>query len=239
MYRNLLAELSEKYFSANNTAANIILIAGIVFCIAVGYLLGSLNFGLIISGRFYHDDVREHGSGNAGTTNMMRTYGMLPAAITMVGDFLKSALSVVIGGLLLGLFGGYLAGFAAVIGHVFPLYYGFKGGKGVMTVAGVMALTDWRVFLVLFVIFLLSILCTKMVSFGSVLTAVLYPIILFNILKITNSASGSFIGVVFAVLMAATVVIKHKENIKRILAGKESKMSLFDKKKKDGDEGKK
>lgn len=239
MYRNLLAELSEKYFSTNNTAANIILIAGIVFCIAAGYLLGSLNFGLIVSGRFYHDDVREHGSGNAGTTNMMRTYGMLPAVITMVGDFLKSALSVLIGGLLLGLFGGYLAGFAAVIGHVFPLYYGFKGGKGVMAVAGVMALTDWRAFLVLLVIFLLSVLCTKMVSFGSVLTAVLYPIILFNILKITNSASGAFIGVVFAVFMAATVVIKHKENIKRILAGKESKISLFDKKKKDGDKGKK
>lgn len=239
MYRNFLAELSEKYFSANNTVANITLIAGIVICIAVGYLLGSLNFGLMISGRFYHDDVREHGSGNAGTTNMMRTYGMLPAAITMVGDFLKSALSVVIGGLLLGLFGGYLAGFAAVIGHIFPLYYNFKGGKGVMTVAGVMALTDWRAFLILLVIFLLSIICTKMVSFGSVLTAMLYPIILFNILKITNTASGAFIGVVFAVLMAATVVIKHKENIKRILAGKESKISLFDKKKKDGEKGKK
>ena len=112
-------------------AASVVLILLMLLCIAVPYLLGSVNFALVISKVFYHDDIRKYGSGNAGMTNMLRTYGKGAAAATLLCDMLKSVVSVLFGSFLLGTaFGGYLAGMFCVIGHIFPIFFKFKGGKG-------------------------------------------------------------------------------------------------------------
>ena len=111
-------------------------ILGVVLAFVPGYLLGSLNFAVIVSRLYAHDDVRRHGSGNAGMTNMLRTYGKFPALLTALGDIFKGTASVWIGRLAFALLGisfmdgGYLGGIAALLGHLFPLYFGFKGGKG-------------------------------------------------------------------------------------------------------------
>ncbi len=123
------------------------LIAGIVLCALIGYLLGSFNFALILSRKMYKDDIRKHGSKNAGTTNMMRTYGSKAAGLTILGDMLKAVVAVILGALLMGLyFGGYAAALGCVVGHVFPVFFGFKGGKGVATAAAAMkaGLTDGK-----------------------------------------------------------------------------------------------
>jgi len=120
----------------------LIIVLGCFVCAAIGYLIGSINFSIIISNIFYKDDIRTHGSGNAGSTNMLRTHGTVPGLLTFAGDLIKTAIAVIIGALIYNLIGAYVAGFFCIIGHVFPLYFKFKGGKGVATVAMVMALTN-------------------------------------------------------------------------------------------------
>ena len=137
-----------------------------------GYLLGSLNFSIILS-RLRGDDVRSHGSGNAGMTNMLRTYGKLPAAMTFIGDFLKGTLAVVLGrmvaGAALAVYGGLFGALGALLGHMFPLYFGFKGGKGVATGLGLLAALDPASFLIVAVIFIPIAPITGYVSLASVL----------------------------------------------------------------------
>ena len=155
-------------------AASVVLILLMLFCIAVPYLLGSVNFALVISKVFYHDDIRKYGSGNAGMTNMLRTYGKSAAAATLLCDMLKSVVSVLFGSFLLGTaFGGYLAGMFCVIGHIFPIFFKFKGGKGVATVAAMILTLDPLCFLILAVIFLLLVAATRYVSLGSVICMML------------------------------------------------------------------
>lgn len=234
MYYNFIQKLIAEKFADNLTAANTVLIVGIVICIAVGYLLGSLNFSLIISKRFFNDDIREHGSGNAGSTNMLRTHGKAAAAATFTGDALKAAVSVALGAFLLSVFGAYVAGFACIVGHIFPLYYNFKGGKGVVTVAVVIAMTNIKTFVCLAIIFLIIVIGTKYVSLGSVISVLVYPLVLS---KIVFSGETLYpfesIGVVFSFAIAALVTWKHKENIKRIYNHTENKLT-FSKKKKEG-----
>ena len=228
MYYNFINKFIESNFSDNYVAANAISIAGILICIVAGYLLGSINFSLIISKLFFNDDIREHGSGNAGSTNMLRTHGKAAAAGTFVGDAVKTVISVAIGAFLLSIFGAYLAGTACVVGHIFPLYYKFKGGKGVVTVAVVIAMTNIKVFLVLLIIFLILVIGTRFVSMGSVICVLLYPILLSRIVfahpEGVNIAEA--VGVIFAFLIAILVTWKHKENIKRIFNHTESKISF-------------
>ena len=129
-----------------NTVLVCLAFVAIILC---AYLLGSVNFAIIISGKKYKDDIRSHGSKNAGMTNMMRTYGKGAAALTLGGDALKAVISCIIGYLVMGQFGAYAAGLFCMLGHVFPLYYGFKGGKGVVTAAATVLMTDPIVFLIL------------------------------------------------------------------------------------------
>lgn len=103
----------------------------VIACIIVGYLLGNIQTAIIVSRAYYHDDIRNHGSGNAGSTNMVRVYGYGPGAITFAGDFLKAFLGVLIGQLIAGQIGGYIAGLFVVVGHCWPVFDGFRGGKGV------------------------------------------------------------------------------------------------------------
>ena len=199
------------------------LIASVVIIILSSYLLGSLNFAIIISGKQYKQDIRSYGSKNAGMTNMMRTYGKKAAALTLVGDMLKATVACVIGFLLLGLLGAHIAGLFCVIGHIFPLYYKFKGGKGVATTAMVILMCNPLVFAVLLLIFVLIVLGTKFISVGSIMCVMLYPVLLD---RFDKWMYGGSYGVVFAILIALLVVLKHWPNIKRLKDGTENKFSF-------------
>ena len=197
------------------------------------YLLGSVDTGILISKFVYHDDVRSHGSGAAGMTNMLRTFGKKAAAMTALGDVLKGVAAVCIGRWLFrqlppdtvvsAYLGAYLAAILAVIGHLKPLYFGFKGGKGVLVGAVMLAFFDWRVFVIAFALFILSVVLTKWISLGSILGAVSFPITTWLFYRdpvLTAMAFG----------MAAAVVFMHRSNIGRILHGTENKFSFKSKK---------
>ncbi len=206
-----------------------LLILGILLCMVVPYLLGSLNFAIIISKIFYHDDIRKYGSGNAGMTNMLRTYGKLPAVATLILDMSKGAVAVVFGMLIFAGFGPAIAGLFAVLGHMFPCFYKFKGGKGVATTAMIILVTNPLVFLVLLAVFLIIVIGTKYVSLASVMCAMIYPLIL-------SKFSTFGFDVLCAFLIAGLVVFMHRSNLKRLWEGKESKISLKSKKTKENDE---
>ena len=189
--------------------------------ILTAYLLGSINFAIIISGKKYKDDIRSHGSKNAGMTNMMRTYGKKAAILTLVGDALKAVLSCIIGYLAMGQLGAYAAGLFCMIGHIFPIYYGFKGGKGVITAAATVLMTDPLVFLILFTLFALMVLIWRYISLASITCIGLYPLILSFTTKIFAGKISPFI--LFTVLMAALIIGKHWTNIQRLRMGTESK----------------
>lgn len=208
---------------------------GIITSIVLPYLLGSLNCGILISKAAYHDDIRKYGSGNAGSTNMLRTYGKKMAALTFVGDFGKGILGVLIGRIMFGvMFGAYIGGLFCVLGHIFPCYYKFKGGKGVATTAGMILMTNWKVFLVVLAIFVLLVYMTKYISFGSVMSYLLYPLLLSKMRLPTDPS----LGIVIAVIIACLGVFMHRGNIKRIFQGTENKLSfkVKDKKPENADE---
>ncbi len=202
----------------------------ILLYVFVPYLIGSINSAIIVSKVMYNDDIRKYGSGNAGFTNMMRTYGKKAAFITFAGDILKTIVAVLIGWCTLGYLTAYIAGFACFIGHIFPVFYGFRGGKGILCLTAILLMLDWRIFLILLVIFVLSVACTKYISFGSVLCSMLFPLILNRM----NNTGLSLIEFV-AMSIAVVVVIKHLGNLKRIFNGTESKFE-FKKSKKAADE---
>ena len=200
---------------------------------AQAYLLGSVDTGILVSKYLYHDDVRNHGSGAAGMTNMLRTFGKKAAALTAAGDVLKGVAAVCIGRWLFGFLpadaavspylGVYLTAILAVVGHTKPIYFGFKGGKGVLVGAVMLAFFDWRVFGIAFALFLLSVIVTKWISLGSILGAVSFPIttwVFYRDPVLTAMALG----------MAAVVVFMHRSNIGRIIRGKENKFSFKSKK---------
>lgn len=206
------------------------LILGAAIVIVCAYLLGSINFAIIISGKKYKEDIRSYGSKNAGMTNMMRTYGKTAAAMTLVGDAMKAIVACLLGYALLGQLGAYIAGLFCMLGHVFPAFYRFKGGKGVVTAFASVLMCDPFVFPIIAVIFVLIVLCTKYISLGSIMCMLLYPIILD---RMTNILTRIGFGVettspyiIFPILMAVVVVIKHWENIKRLVKGQENKFSF-------------
>lgn len=192
--------------------------------ILIAYLLGSINFAIIISGKKYKEDIRNHGSKNAGMTNMMRTYGKSAAVLTLVGDALKAILSCIIGYLAMGQLGAFAAGLFCMIGHVFPIYYGFKGGKGVVTAAATVLMTDPIAFVILLTLFIIMVAIWRYISLASITCIGLYPLIL-------SFTTRSFAGkispfIIFTVLMAALIIGKHWPNIQRLREGTESKFSF-------------
>ena len=198
-------------------------VCGIV-CTLVPYLLGSINFAVIISSKNYNDDVRQHGSGNAGMTNMLRTYGKKAAALTLGGDALKAVLSALVGYFMMGLLGAYIAGFFCILGHMFPVFFKFRGGKGVVTAATSMLMCNPIVFLVLLVLFVFIVYVWRYISLASVLCVILYPVILSGVDTLLIGGSGIYI--IFAMLTTVLVVLKHKDNIKRLLNGTENKLKF-------------
>ncbi len=241
---NLYAFLVER-FGLTGWQSFAVMAGCLLLCMVIPYLLGSFNFGLIISRRKYHDDIRVHGSGNAGTTNMLRTYGPKAAALTLVGDMLKAALAVILGYLLVnnqfvvyneaghfsGVFGdkpgAAVAGLFVVVGHMFPCFFRFKGGKGVATTGMVILLLNPLVFLILFGIFAVIVIFTKYVSLASVMGVCLYPIMM-SAFELNNN--GSPTATLLSVVMTGLVVFMHRENLKRLKDGKESKLSFGRKK---------
>ena len=213
-----------------------IFLAG-VFTAVISYLLGSINFAVICSKLFKKDDVRDHGSGNAGMTNVLRTYGWKLAIPTLLGDFLKGVAAVYVGEWLFGhygvtvLSGQFVAGLFVLLGHVFPLFFKFRGGKGAMTSLGIMVIIDYRAFLVVIAVAAIIIIASKYVSLASISGAVVYPIIT-GILMATD---GNFLiwNEVFATVFAIIVIGKHYQNIGRLIKGTESKISIGGKKKKE------
>ena len=208
----------------------ILLVASLLVCAAASYLLGSLNFAIIISGRKYRQDIREYGSSNAGMTNMMRTYGKKAAGLTLLGDALKAAVSCLIGYALLGQYGAYICGVFCILGHMFPIYYGLKGGKGVVTAAVTILMCNPIVFLILFLLFVIIVLMTKYISLGSVMCMLLYPVILDRVERSSLfheiPPEGAPLYILFAFVMTFLVVYKHWENIKRLWNGTENKFSF-------------
>lgn len=208
-----------------------------------GYLLGSVNSAIVVSKIFYGDDVRNHGSGNAGLTNTLRTYGKKAALFTLLGDVLKTVLAIFIGAILGGFnyVGGismgkpmceipfaYLAGFFSIVGHIIPIYYGFKGGKGVLCTAAMALVLTPVEFAILILVFIGIVAWTKYVSLGSVTVGVLYPIVVAAHTRLAWGASGSQDGIVtlITVLIACIIVYCHRGNLARISKGTERKLSF-------------
>ena len=180
-----------------------------------GYLLGSVSISILMSKKAMGGDVREKGSGNAGATNMARVYGWSAGFLTLGGDMLKAAIAMLIGLLLLGYLGIAIGGIAAMIGHCFPVFYGFKGGKGVSVLAAVACFMDWRVVVIGLAIFIIVALLTKKVSPGSLAAAVSVPVISW----LVGVSTPKLVLAIFAGIM---VIIQHRANIKRLINGTES-----------------
>lgn len=218
---------------------------------AAAYLLGSVNSAIIVTKLFARQDIRAYGSGNAGATNVLRSQGKLPALLTTAGDLAKSFAAVLLGGFLLTrlslgqpsvssylapfmleenlrLVGQYLAGFFCIIGHLFPLYFGFRGGKGVLTTLGMMLILDWKVALLSLLMFIIVVLFSRMVSLGSVCAAATMAVLtyVFRMFVYKQDASTVIFCTCMAVLIAAILIIKHIPNLKRIAKGTESKLSF-------------
>ncbi len=189
----------------------------------MSYLLGCLNGAVITSHFVIRDDVRSHGSGNAGLTNFYRTYGARYAALVVVCDMGKTAAAVLIGGhIFSALFsdwtlGALIGGAGAVVGHIFPVFYGFKGGKGILSGGMLLILLDWRIAAVAWGLFILLSVLTRYVSLGSVAATASFPITGFFVYDY------NIVYTVLSVLIAALVIYSHRANVKRLLTGKESK----------------
>ena len=207
------------------------------FAIAIlSYLLGSLNFGVILSNKLKKDDIRNYGSGNAGTTNMLRKYGKGYAFLTIVGDMLKVVAAAFIALKIMeytpqtlnevgidisidrNIFIKSFAGFFCVVGHIFPCFFKFKGGKGVATAGGMVFVVDWRIALILLAVFIIVVAFTKYVSLGSIIMALLYPVLMF---AFHRSIALTVIAAVFTLI----VVIAHRGNIKKLLNHTENKIN--------------
>ena len=198
----------------------------------IAYLIGSVNFSVILSKKMAGFDVREKGSGNAGTTNMLRSVGKKAAALTLICDVLKGVVSI-----LIAMFIGWafkienqsllvqIAGIAVVLGHTFPIFFRFKGGKGVATSLGILIMSNWQIGLICLVFGVLLIALTRMVSLGSCAAAVLFPVLTLFITDnyIVSQGSGYFI---YSIILAVIVLFNHRSNIKRIMAGKENRISF-------------
>jgi len=187
----------------------------------IGYLLGSLNIAIIV-GKIYGVEIRGQGSKNAGLTNSLRVLGKKAALFTLLGDLLKGITACVIGNLVAGEAGLLFAGFMSIIGHNWPIYFNFKGGKGVLTSFAVLVMMDYRLAIIVLLIFIIVVALTKYVSLGSIIAAVFVPLI--AITGLLGNKSNEFI--LITILFALLIVLRHYPNIKRLLNGTESKFGI-------------
>lgn len=201
----------------------------------IAYLIGSINFSIILSKRMAGFDIREKGSGNAGTTNMLRVVGKKAAVITLICDILKGVVSILIavlaGKIVKNLDNALLvqlAGIFVIIGHTFPIFFKFKGGKGIATSLGVLLMINWQIGLICLIFALVLMALTKMVSVGSIAAAILFPILVAfidqNYIVQTSNSNWSYL--VFSIIVALLVIFNHRANVQRILNGTENRLSF-------------
>lgn len=208
--------------------------------VIAAYLIGSISFAVIFAKSFLKKDVRELGSGNAGATNVMRNAGMLPGLLTFVCDALKGFAASYMGYAIFdyihtetgsewsyAIYGAYLCGAACMLGHIVPIFFGFKGGKGVATSVGIFAVCCPIAIIIGLIVFIALVIITRYVSLGSVVAATIVVIlsIIFH-----NDMASVLPQMLLAVVMGAMVIGKHRENIKRLLNGTESKIKFGSKK---------
>lgn len=189
---------------------------GMLLAAVIGYFLGNIQTAIIISKLAFHDDVRKHGSGNAGSTNMVRVFGLKPGLLTFAGDFLKAAIGVLVGRLLCGQLGGYIGGLFVVAGHCWPVLDGFRGGKGVASSFGVAWLCFPLGALITTGVIIVTFLVSKRVSIMSLVGMITF--LLTTILFKQNP-----LLICLAAALLAIVYIRHIDNIKRIVTGREGK----------------
>ena len=211
----------------------------------MAYLIGSVNSGVIISKKMAGFDVREKGSHNAGSTNVLRTVGKKAALLTLICDILKGVVAVLIA-FAIGNIGNFssgslsilceLAAFFVVFGHTFPIFFGFKGGKGVATSLGVLLILNWKIGLICLVFALVVMAISRFVSLGSISAAVLFPVLVAFIETDYLTGYKYFGGyikgsdriswVIFGIVLALLVIFNHRSNISRLRNGKENKLSF-------------
>ncbi len=195
----------------------------------LAYLIGSVNFSVLISKKMAGFDVREKGSNNAGTTNVLRTVGKKAAAITLICDILKGVVAILLGVLIAKISSknaallAQIAAIEVVIGHTYPVFFGFKGGKGVATSLGILLLINWKIGLICLIFGVALIALTRMVSLGSISAAILFAILTIFI-QDSYIASGNYI--VFAFMLAGFVIFNHRKNVARIVKGEENRISF-------------
>ncbi len=217
------------------------LVIAILLTAVISYLLGSCNSAIIVGKLMQKKDIRDYGSHNAGLTNTLRCFGKVCAALTLVGDLGKGIIAVLLSKGLFHLLQvgftpamdlqlvGYIAGIFAILGHVFPLYYGFKGGKGVLVGVSVFLVIDWRVFCILIGIFIIVLILTKYVSLGSIIASACCPVVTFLMQHFQAELLPLWYQLVntsMAALMAGWVIFMHHSNIERLRSGTENRFSF-------------
>lgn len=209
---------------------------GVISAVIIAYLLGSINFAVIFANIFLKKDVRELGSGNAGTTNVMRTAGFLPGALTFICDALKGFAACFIGKMLFihafpdtipWVYVAYMCGVACMLGHVFPIFFRFKGGKGVATSVGIFAVCCPIAIIIGLTVFALGVFITRIVSLSSLIATVT---VISLSLVFYDSEANIIIPALLSITMGVTVFLKHKDNIKRLVKGEEKKIAVRRKK---------
>ncbi|WP_051536410.1 glycerol-3-phosphate 1-O-acyltransferase PlsY [Ruminococcus flavefaciens] len=216
------------------------LFLSIIAAAGLGYFLGSLNFSIIVVRMMTGRDIRDMGSKNAGLTNTLRCAGKSCALFTLLGDLLKGIVAVALArgfchllhaGMMPGNdthYIGYIAGFFAILGHVFPIYYSFKGGKGVLVGAASFLAVDYKVFLALLAIFVVILALSKYVSLASIISTAYCPLatLLMSWLIDGYSFGRSFLYMILSLPMAAMVIWMHRSNIERLMDGNENKFTF-------------
>lgn len=199
----------------------------ILFAAAAAYLIGSISTAILVGKMLSGDDIRAHGSGNAGATNALRTYGKKAALLVLLGDVLKAVVAVGVARLIWNITGMsdatwrlmlYASTVAAVLGHNFPVYFNFHGGKGVLVSVVAVFFADWRIGLCVLIIALLIMIISKYVSLGSVLGAVA------DVILVALFHWGDWLFLAHAIILAGLLIYMHRANIKRLLGGTENKL---------------
>ena len=207
-----------------------------VLAAVVSYLLGSISFAVIIAQKFIKRDVRDLGSGNAGMTNVMRSAGFLPGILTFLLDVLKAAVACLIGKYLIfgtlaqmagvenipAIYGALFCGLFCQVGHIFPLFFQFKGGKAVACTAGIFAVCNWKVLVISLTVFLILFIITRIISAGSIAAMITGVTVQY----FTAIPEYRLTATLLTSAIALIVIIKHKDNIVRLIKGEEKKLVI-------------
>jgi glycerol-3-phosphate acyltransferase PlsY len=215
----------------------------------IAYLIGSMSFSIIFTKKFSNADIRSMGSGNAGMTNVLRSVGAKAAVFTTICDFAKCVVASLIGKAIFQhtctannfppyyiQYGVFLAGFACVVGHIYPIYFGFHGGKGILSTSALMLVLDWRIFVVAISVFIVTLIITKIISISSILAAASFPFSTFiffyydycNRISAYGPYSMLYVWITTAIALLFSVILiwRHKANIKRLRNGTEKRITV-------------